>query len=164
MYDNYGEIENSSTCGEIWNWWGFIAIYAVLLLNLFIHAVLSRNLFCHNLRAFLWREIEPESTFVEIKLQIWGLLETPYFHNGGPLPMVTKLLWAPKCKRKNFLSVPQEDHSQAGLTTRHLKVGLKDFCKHIYVSLFLSQSLPPGALEKRWAYANISSYNTSMIF
>ena len=32
-----------------------------------IHAVLSRNLFCHNLRAFMWRKIEPKSTFVEKK-------------------------------------------------------------------------------------------------
>ena len=38
--------------------------FAVLLL---IHAVLSRNLFCHNLRAFMWRKIEPKSTFVEKK-------------------------------------------------------------------------------------------------
>ena len=32
-----------------------------------IHAVLSRN-FCHNLRAFMWRKIEPKSTFVEKKM------------------------------------------------------------------------------------------------
>ena len=31
-----------------------------------IHAVLSQN-FCHNLRAFMWRKIEPKSTFVEKK-------------------------------------------------------------------------------------------------
>ena len=35
--------------------------------------VLSRNLFCYNLGAFMWRKIEPKSTFVEKKLQISGL-------------------------------------------------------------------------------------------
>ena len=40
------------------------------------HAVLSRN-FCHNLRAFMWRKIEPKSIFVEKKRQISGL----YTHN-----------------------------------------------------------------------------------
>ena len=29
--------------------------------------------FCHNLHAFMWRKIEPKSTFVEKKWQIWGL-------------------------------------------------------------------------------------------
>ena len=29
--------------------------------------------FCHNLRAFMWRRIEPKSTFVEKKWQISGL-------------------------------------------------------------------------------------------
>ena len=37
-----------------------------------IHTVLSRN-FCNNLRAFMWRKIEPKGTFVEKKWQIWGL-------------------------------------------------------------------------------------------
>ena len=32
-----------------------------------IHAVLSQNLFYHSLRAFMWRKIEPKSTFVEKK-------------------------------------------------------------------------------------------------
>ena len=31
--------------------------------------------FCHNLCAFMWRKIEPKSTFVEKKWQIWGLLK-----------------------------------------------------------------------------------------
>ena len=37
-----------------------------------IHAVVARN-FCHNLRAFMWRKIEPKSTFVEKKWHISGL-------------------------------------------------------------------------------------------
>ena len=37
-----------------------------------IHAVLSQNL-CHNLRVFMWRKIEPKSTFMEKKLQLSGL-------------------------------------------------------------------------------------------
>ena len=31
-----------------------------------IHAVFLRN-FCHSLRTFMWRKIEPKSTFVEKK-------------------------------------------------------------------------------------------------
>ena len=30
--------------------------------------------FCHNLRTFMWRKIEPKSTLVEKKWQIWGLV------------------------------------------------------------------------------------------
>ena len=63
MYDNCGEIENFSTCGEI----------SVQLMGFYCNlcrfvakSVLSHN-FCHNLRTFLWRKIEPKSTFVEKK-------------------------------------------------------------------------------------------------
>ena len=65
MYDNCWEIENFSLFGEIsvqlmgfyCNLYRFVAEYV-------IHAILSQN-FCHNLRAFMWRKIEPKSTFVE---------------------------------------------------------------------------------------------------
>ena len=30
-----------------------------------IHCLFCREIFCHNLRAFMWRKIEPKSTFVE---------------------------------------------------------------------------------------------------
>ena len=56
MYDNYGEIENLEKFGKNWE--------------------ILRNFgkFCHNLRAFMWRKIEPKSTFLEKKCQIWGLV------------------------------------------------------------------------------------------
>ena len=76
MYDNCGEIENFSTCGEIclqtdvenseilhiWHVCDVenVTIYAKCMQYMpVIHAVLSRN--------FMWREIEPKSTFVEKK-------------------------------------------------------------------------------------------------
>ena len=36
--------------------------------------------FCHNLRAFMWRKIEPKSTFVENKWQIWGLTDDGFYY------------------------------------------------------------------------------------
>ena len=41
-----------------------------------IYAVLSRNLFCRDLRAFVWRNIEPKIVLVEKKRQISGMLTT----------------------------------------------------------------------------------------
>ena len=38
-----------------------------------IYSVLSRNLFCRNLRAFVWRKIEPKIVLVEKKRQISGM-------------------------------------------------------------------------------------------
>ena len=81
MYDNCQEIENFSTCAEISvsknkqcvQLIGFYCNLCRFVAQSVIHAVLSRNLFCHNLGAFLWRKIEPKSTFVEKKWQIWGL-------------------------------------------------------------------------------------------
>ena len=68
MYDNCGEIENFSTCGEISvQLMGFYCNLCRFVAKSVIHAVLLRNLFCHNLRAFMWRKIEPKSTFVEKK-------------------------------------------------------------------------------------------------
>ena len=67
----------SFPCGEISAFhvekfqMSFIAIYAVLLLNLFFTMFVAK--FCHNLRAFMWRKIEPKSTFVEKKSQMSGL-------------------------------------------------------------------------------------------
>ena len=53
---------------------GFYCNLCCFVAKSFIHAVLSRNLFCHNLRAFMWRKIEPKSTFVKKKWQISGLM------------------------------------------------------------------------------------------
>ena len=67
MYDNCGEIENFSTCGEISvQLMGFYCNLCRFVAKSVIHAVLSRN-FCHNLRAFMWRKFEPKSAFVEKK-------------------------------------------------------------------------------------------------
>ena len=94
--------EEKLSCGEIsafhvWQLWGnwkflhiwrnfrcknkqyvqFMGFYCNLcrfVAKSVIHAVLSRNLFCHNLRAFMWRKIEPKSTFVQKKWQISGLM------------------------------------------------------------------------------------------
>ena len=64
MYDNCGEIENFSTYGEISvQLMGFYCNLCRFVAKSVIHAVLSRN-FCHNLRAFMWRKIEPRSTFI----------------------------------------------------------------------------------------------------
>ena len=41
-----------------------------------IYAVLSRNLFCRDLRAFVWRKVEPKIMLVEKKRQISGMILT----------------------------------------------------------------------------------------
>ena len=56
IYDHCEEI-SVQLMGFYCNLYRFVAEYV-------IHAVLSRN-FCHNLRAFMWRKIEPKSTYVE---------------------------------------------------------------------------------------------------
>ena len=67
MYENCGEIENFSTCGEISvQLMGFYCNLCRFVAKSVIHAALSRN-FCHNLRGFIWRKIEPKSTFVDQK-------------------------------------------------------------------------------------------------
>ena len=38
-----------------------------------IYAVLWRNLFCRDLRAFVWRKVEPKIVLVENKRQISGM-------------------------------------------------------------------------------------------
>ena len=48
--------------GKIWR--NFRKIWEILV---------NFDRFCHNLRAFMWRKIEPKSTFLEIKWQISGL-------------------------------------------------------------------------------------------
>ena len=51
---------------RLYNLWCFSAYYAVLLQYHFaIFAVLSQNLFCRDLRAFVWRKIEPKIMPVE---------------------------------------------------------------------------------------------------
>ena len=73
MYDNCREIEYFSTCGEISvQLMGFHCNLCWFVAKSVIHAVLSQN-FCHNLRDFMWRKIEPKSTFVEKKWQISGM-------------------------------------------------------------------------------------------
>ena len=52
-------------CGECVQFMGFYCNLCRFVAKSVIHALLSRNLFCHNLRAFMWRKIEPKSTFVE---------------------------------------------------------------------------------------------------
>ena len=63
--------KNCHNCGEISaQLIGFYCNSCRFVAKSVIHAVLSRNLFCHNLRAFMWRKIEPKNTFVEKKWQI----------------------------------------------------------------------------------------------
>ena len=38
-----------------------------------VYAVLSRNLFCRDLRAFVWRKVEPKIVLLEKKRQISGM-------------------------------------------------------------------------------------------
>ena len=60
-------------CGEISvQLMGFYYNLCRFVAKSVIHAVLSWN-FCHNLRVFIWRRIEPKSTFVEKRWQISGL-------------------------------------------------------------------------------------------
>ena len=76
MYDNCGEIENFSTCGEIsdvatWQMWRNLKISTWHVCDIENVAIYAN--FCHKLCAFMWRKIEPKSTFVEKKWQISGL-------------------------------------------------------------------------------------------
>ena len=48
-----------------------------------IYAVLSRNLFGRDLRALVWRKIEPTILSVEKKGQIWGMLIPPHCGPGA---------------------------------------------------------------------------------
>ena len=65
MYDNCGEIENFSTCGEISiQLMGFIAIYAVLLLNLLL-TLFCREVFATSYALSCGEKLNPKSTFVE---------------------------------------------------------------------------------------------------
>ena len=66
-------------CGEkivIWRNFSFPCMTIVGKLKISPHVEkfwkILRNFgkFCHNLRALMWRKIEPKSTFVEKKLQI----------------------------------------------------------------------------------------------
>ena len=50
-------------CGECVQFMGLYCNLCRFVAKSVIHALLSRNLFCHNLRAFMWRKIEPKSTF-----------------------------------------------------------------------------------------------------
>ena len=52
------QISPHLSCGDIWKLGHICKIYSI---------------FWHNLRAFMWRKIEPKSTFVEKKWQISGL-------------------------------------------------------------------------------------------
>ena len=73
MYDTCGKIENFSTCREISvQLMGFYCNLCCFVAKSVIRAVLSQN-FCHNLPAFMWRKIEPKSTFVEKndKYKVW---------------------------------------------------------------------------------------------
>ena len=51
-------------------------------------SVLSQNLFCRDLRAFVWRKIEPKIVLVEKKRQISGMvvdsgIQLKYCYRGG---------------------------------------------------------------------------------
>ena len=48
--------------------------YFVVIIFFAIYAVLSRNLICRNLRAFVWRKIEPRIVSVEKNRQISGMI------------------------------------------------------------------------------------------
>ena len=71
-----GKLKNSPHVEKFqYNWWGFIAIYAVLLPNLLL------TLFCRKIFATIYalscgEKLSPKSTFVEKKWQIWGLNKT----------------------------------------------------------------------------------------
>ena len=67
MYDNCWEIENFSTCEEISvQLMGSQCNLCRFVAKSVIHAVLTQ-IFCHILGAFMWRKIEPKSTFVQKK-------------------------------------------------------------------------------------------------
>ena len=93
-------VENLKTSPYVekiqYNWWGLIAIYAVFAKSV-IHAVLLR-IFYHNLRAFMWRKIEPIRTFVEKKwVGIWGLGFSLWGHQ-----ICNKSSQKENCQRYNF--------------------------------------------------------------
>ena len=58
-------------CGEIWNSPHLACVWCRKRRHI-CHNLCN---FCHNLGAFMWRKIEPKSTFVEKKWQISGLDE-----------------------------------------------------------------------------------------
>ena len=59
-------------CGEIWN----SSHMACVWCRRRCHICKIYAIFCHNLRAFMWRKIEPKTTFVEKKWQIWDVILT----------------------------------------------------------------------------------------
>ena len=88
-------MEKKLSCGEISvQLTGFYCNLCRFVAKSVIHAVLSRN-FCHNLHAFMWRKVEPKSTFVEKKCQIWGLVcnKTDIFSNDGSMAGVIVEFW-----------------------------------------------------------------------
>jgi len=81
MYDNCGEIENFSTFGEIsdvsiWQMWRNLkfSTYGMRVMSKTSTYIQNLCIF-FKLCAFMWRKIEPKSTFVGEKWQIWGLAQ-----------------------------------------------------------------------------------------
>ena len=76
-------VEQNVVCGEMWrnhislSQVTFFCCICCTYLRCFVaKSVLSQNLFCRDLRAFVWRKIEPKIVLVEKKRQISGMLST----------------------------------------------------------------------------------------
>ena len=82
-----GEMWRNLSCGEMFphdrllhmNQLAFF--FAKSVLSQFT-LLLSRNLFCSDLRAFVWRKVEPKIVRVEKKRQISGMFLLLHKHNG----------------------------------------------------------------------------------
>ena len=66
-------IQSVNWTNDVYNLWYFVALNCWKIRFLAIYAVLSR-FFCCDLRAFVWRKIEPKMLSVEKKGQISGML------------------------------------------------------------------------------------------
>ena len=87
-HDRFLHMSNEK-CGESVTWRNFfsstlrliristffscILLFCCKICFVAIYAVLSRNLFCCDLRAFVWRKVEPKIVLVEKKRQISGM-------------------------------------------------------------------------------------------
>ena len=69
-------IQSVNWTNDVYNLWYFVALNCWKIRFLAIYAVLSKY-FCCDLRAFVWRKIEPKIVSAEKKGQIWCM--------GGPL-------------------------------------------------------------------------------
>ena len=98
-HDRCGEIRNSPHMACVW-------------CRKHRHICKIYVIFCHNLRAFVWRKIEPQSTFVEKKWQISGLAGIWLIHSCLQLTITATMQWMRMCdsEQDDNLDSEQDDN------------------------------------------------------